>query len=76
MAPDNAWNGDNDPIQGPEEQALDCVPVFVGTYSVNFLPIADTEKNEDAQRQPSAIPRQIGNDGVVECFAVEMTAAE
>ena len=50
--------------------------VFVGTYSVQFLPIADTEKNEDAQRQSSTISRQIGNDGVVEHFAVETPAAK
>ena len=55
---------------------MDRVPVFMGTYSVQFLPIADTEKNEDAQRQPSTISRQIGNDGVVEHFAVETAAAE
>ena len=55
---------------------MDCVPVFVGTYSVNFSPIVDTEKNEDAQRQSSAISRQIGSDGVVEHFAVETGAAE
>ena len=55
---------------------MDRVPIFMGTYSVQFLPIADTEKNEDAQRQSSAISGQIGNDGVVEHFTVETAAAE
>ena len=31
MIPDDTWNGDNGPIQRPEEQALDRVPVFVDT---------------------------------------------
>ena len=76
MIPDNAWNGNNDPLQGPEEQALDCMPIFVGAYSVDLPHIADTEKNEDAKRQTSAIPGQTGNNGVVEHFAVETPAAE
>ena len=76
MVPDNTWTGDKDPIQGAEEQALNCVPIFVGAQSVVFLCIVDTEKNEDTQRQPTAILGQIGNDGVVEHFAVETTAAE
>lgn len=62
MIPDSTWNGGNDPIQGPEEQALDCVPVLVGTQSVAFLCVANTEKNEDAQRQSPAISRQIDYD--------------
>ena len=55
---------------------MDRVPIFVGTQSADFLCIADTEKDEDAQRQPSAIPGQIGNDGVAEHFAVETAVAE
>ena len=55
---------------------MDRVPIFVGTYSGDFLCIADAEKNEDAQRQPTAISGQIGNDGVVELFAAETAAVE
>ena len=76
VIPDNTWNGNDDPIQRPEEQTLDRVSIFVGTHSADFLCIADTEKNEDAQRQPPAGPRQIGNDGVAEFFTVETGAAE
>ena len=76
VIPDNAWNGNDDPIQRPEEQTLDRVPIFVGTQSADFLCIADTEKNEDTQRQPTVVPRQIGNDGVTEHLAVETDTAE
>ena len=55
---------------------MNCVPIFVDTQSAIFLGIAGTQKNKDAQRQPSAIPGQTGNDGVVEHFAVETGAAE
>ena len=55
---------------------MDRVSIFVGAYSVDLLCIADTEKNEDAKRQASAIPGQTGNDGVAEHFAVETGAAE
>ena len=75
MIPDNTWNGDNDPIQGAEEKALDCVPVFVNAKAIALLCVADTEKNENAQRQAPAISGQAGNDGVVERFAVESSAA-
>ena len=76
MIPNNTWNGNNDPIQGSEEQALDRVSIFVGAYSVDLPRIADTEKNEDAKRQTSAISGQTGNNGVAEFFAVETAAAE
>ena len=51
--------------KGSEEQALDRVPIFVGTQSVTFLRIADTEKKEDTQRQTATILGQIGDDGPV-----------
>ena len=54
---------------------MDRVPLFMGTQSVLPLCIADTEKNEDAQRQPTAISGQIGNDGVAEHFAAETAVA-
>ena len=29
MIPDSAWDDDNRPVQGPEKEALDCMPVFM-----------------------------------------------
>ena len=69
MIPNSARNGNNDPIQGAEEKALDRVPVFVNTKAAAFTRTTDTEKNKDAQRQPAAISGQVGSNAVAESFA-------
>lgn len=76
MVPDNAWEGDNDPIQGAKEEALDRVTVFMGTETVVLLGSGDAEKKKDTQGQSPTVSRQIGNHTVVEGFAAAVSAAD
>ena len=75
MAPDHAWDGDNDPIQGAEKQALDCMSVFVSAKPIPFPRAVGADKNKDAQRQSPAISGQVSDDSVAERFSVGAFAA-
>ena len=72
IAPNDAGDGYNEPIQGAKVKALDRVPIFVGAKAADLSRIWDTEENEDSQRQTSAITRQKGDNTVAEPLAGEL----
>lgn len=75
VKPNGAWEHNGDPIQGTEKKALYRVSIFVDAETVAFVRIMNAEENKDAQRQASAIPRQIGNNAVAEAFTAGVPAA-
>lgn len=55
MIPDSAWDDDNRPVQWPEKEALDCMPVFMYAEAAVLAWVFYAEENEDAQRQASTV---------------------
>ncbi len=76
MIPDDAREDNDKPVQRAEKKALDRVSIFMHTEAAALARALRTNKKEDAQRQPSAIPRQIGHKTIAEGFMAEVRTAE
>lgn len=75
MAPNDAWECDDKPIQRAEKQALNRMSVLMRAKAEVILCRAGAEKNENSQRQAPAIPGQIGDNAVAEPLTAGISAA-
>lgn len=76
MTPDDTWQCDNGPVQRTEEKTLYRVSVLMDAETAALLCALGAEKNKDAQRQASAVSRQICYNAVAELFVLKVPAAK
>ena len=73
IAPDGGGDRNDEPVQRPQQQALDGVPVFVDAGVIGPLRrFSLRHKNKQSGGEPAELPRQIGDIGVMEFFVATL----